>query len=142
MEKFKEFLSPEDIAEILRIVADGNKAKLGRELGVSGEAVYHWVKGLSRPSKQKMKALLEMRRSLEAKNNREGSKQYSAADVSTAVEYARESSQLRPSPRARQLADEVYETLAPDRKRRADEVYIEMVMRLRNEQDYEDEEGG
>jgi len=65
MDKFGKKLTPEQIGELVDIIARGNKAKFGRKLNVTGEAVNRWLKGISEPSKMKMEALLEMRRALE-----------------------------------------------------------------------------
>lgn len=65
MDNEKKILTPEDIRELVRIISKGNKSAFGRKLGVTDAAVHAWLAGINTPSKQKMKALLEMRRALE-----------------------------------------------------------------------------
>jgi len=142
LENEKKILTPDDIRELVRIISKGNKSAFGRKLGVTDAAVHAWLAGINTPSKQKMKALLEMRRALEKMEEGSKSRKYPDANAVDGAILLRESSTTENATfRARQLADAVYETLTPERKMRADEVYIETVMKLKNEQDYE-EEGG
>jgi len=142
----EEILNKEDIAKLVDVIAGGNMEKFGRALDVSGAAVKHWISGTSKPQKKKMKTLLEMRRhTKECPENpelaltepfKQDRVKEGVGDYPLGQSTPYTPSQLKHQ--ARSIADEVYNTLSPDRREQVDKLFVAEVMKARVEQDYEE----
>jgi len=139
----EKILTSDEVAQLVDVLANGNKEKFGRLAGVTGVTVKRWMKGSSEPTDNK-KAMLRQWLDKIEKNVpiesivREPEGEY-AVKKNRSEKYSEVLGQSKPynqqGKTALEIAIEQYGLLSPERREKVDVLFMAEVMRLKHEQD-------